>query len=928
MTKLKLSKLGAPVLLPVRAAQVALVAALVALVALVASAPLAAQTLTGSISGVVRDDQAAILPGASVTLTGRQGTQNQVSDSEGRYRFAALEPGTYELSVQLQGFQTTKQSELIITAGRNLEIDLTMKVGGVAENVTVVGESPVVDVKSSATETTISQDLLYSAPITRTAINVLNYAPGINSSSAYGGDSGSANSLLIDGVDTRDPSGGTAWSFYNYNIIQEIQFQGLGAPAEYGGFTGAVVNTITKSGGNRFTGLFDVLMTNSGLGSKNVPADVAAKNPNLADPAKTTSFWDLTTQIGGPIKQNKLFYFASAQRFLLETDPSGPVTRRHEVSPRLNLKLTWQPSSNDNFTGHLQYDAYNIIGRAGVSALIATDKLTNREDAPEYLWLGQWRHVFGANTFSEVKYTGWWGFYDLNPEVKDSYHIDENGLITGGQGWFYYADRDRHQVNASVTHYADKFGRHDLKFGAEFERSKTRDRYGYSNGFTFYDYGGVPYYAYSYGYDVSANNTRTSVFAQDSWRIGNRVSVNLGLRGDLIRGDHPDLGNVYSSNNWAPRLGISWDLMGDNRTVAKGTYGQYYEGAQTTLFTRAVPGVQDFVTYFVVDGDIHDLEEVSRSVLSVPYKVASDIKHPRVDEVTLAFERALSAGTRLVVTGIWRDSENFVNAVNPVSRWSVVNPTNQLTNQPIQLYRWANRTAADVGSNFIIQNVDGFQYFDSSGNLIGTAHPFRKYRAVMFVLSKRLANRWQAQASYVYSKTTGNVDNNGGQQVATRQFTTPNYALINAEGHNTNDRPHEFKLLGTYQIPVVDVAVNGYFRILSGRTYTPFQQFTNAELNMASAYRRPYLEPLGSRRLDKAALLDLRLEKVFRIEANQIGLYFDIENVTNSSNITSVLTRVPGTDISTQTGTVTLPFETPGALVSPRQMRIGLRWSF
>ena len=641
----------------------------------------------------MKDQQAGILPGATVTLTGRQGVQTQVVDAEGRYRFLALEPGTYQLSAELQGFQGNKQSDLVITAGRNLEIDLTMSLGGVAERVTVVADSPVVDVKSSATETTISQELLYAAPITRTAINVLNYAPGINSSSAYGGDAGSANSLLIDGVDTRDPSGGTPWSFYNYNIVQEFQFQGLGAPAEYGGFTGAVVNTITKSGGNRITGLFDVLMTNSGLGSTNVPDDIAEENPNLADPASTTKFWDVTAQIGGPIKENKLFYFASAQRFLLETDPSGPVTRRNEVSPRLNLKLTWQPTNNDNFTGHFQYDSYNIIGRPGVSSLIATDALTNREDAPEYLWLGQWRHIFGANTFSEVKYTGWWGFFDLNPEVNESIHFDEHGGISGGQGWFYYADRDRNQVNAAITHYADKFGRHDLKFGAEFERSKTRDRYGYTNGLSFYDYGGVPYYAYSYGYDISGTNNRISLFAQDSWRIGNRVTVNLGLRGDMIRGSNPDVGNVYSSNNWAPRLGLTWDLTGDNRTVAKASYGQYFEGAQTALFTRAVPGVQDFVTYFVVDGDVNNLEEIGRSVLSVPYKVADDIKHPRVDEVTLGFERAITAGMRLSVTGIWRDNKDFVNSVNPLARWSTVTVTNQLTNSPIQLYRWDNRTA-------------------------------------------------------------------------------------------------------------------------------------------------------------------------------------------------------------------------------------------
>src|SRR4030095_7489235 len=184
----------------------------------------------------------------------------------------------------------------------------------------------------------------------------------------------------------------------------------------------------------------------------------------------------------------------------------------------------------------------------------------------------------------------------MNPEGNEPVHLDENGLYTGGQGWFYWGDRDRHQVNASITHYADKFGKHELKFGAEFERSKTRDRYGYTNGFAYYDYGGVPYYAYSYGYDISANNHRQSFFGQDSWRVGNRVTVNAGFRGDFIRGTHDQLGTVYSSNNWAPRLGVAWDLTGDTRTVAKATYGWYYEGAQTQLFTRAVPGLEDFVT--------------------------------------------------------------------------------------------------------------------------------------------------------------------------------------------------------------------------------------------------------------------------------------------------------------------------------------------
>ena len=888
--------------------------------------PALAQTLTGSITGTVKDEQGAILPGVTVTLTGKQGSKTEVTDANGVYRFPALEVGTYAVSADLSGFQKAGFENIAISAGRELAIDLVMKVGGVSEAITVTGATPVVDVKSSATETTISQSLLFSAPITRTAINVINYAPGVSNSSAYGGGAGSGNALLIDGVDTRDPSGGTAWTFYNYNVVEEYQFQGLGAPAEYGGFTGAVVNTITKSGGNRFSGLFDYFGSGKGLGSNNVPDDVAAKNPNLADPAVTKSYHDITTQFGGPLKQNKLFFFASAQRFLLETDPTGGITKRHEVSPRLNVKLTWQPNASNNITGHLQYDAYNIIGRAGVSSLIATDDLTNQEDAPEYVWMTQYRHLFNSSTFAEVKYTGWWGFYDLNPKTTVSKHVDENGLVTGSQGWFYYADRTRDQVNASITHYADKFGRHELKFGAEFEHSTTRDRYGYNNGVYFYDYFG-PYLAYSYSYDLKGTNKRQSFFAQDSWHATNRLTINAGVRDDMYQGSNEQVGKVYGSNNWAPRIGAAFDLTGDNRTVLRGSYGLYYEGSQTQLFTRAVPGVSDYVTYEVLDNTYQNLVEIDRSP-AVLYKVADDIKHPRVDEATIGFERALTGSMRLQVTGIWRDNKNFVNSVAPDARWTPVNTTDE-TGKPITLYNWSNKSSSD--ENYVIQNVKGFQYLTPSGQVIGTVDPFRRYRALMLVLNKRYTNRWQAQISYVRANATGNVDNSSAAQVATRQFETPNLALVNSGGEASFTPKHEFKILGSYQIPKIEASINAYYVATSGLPYNHIQQFTNSLLNtsgLSSTYRRIPITERGDAHLPNLSQLDLRIEKNFTLGGtNRIGIYSDLANIFNQGIVTGVITRTQSVTLP-DGSSVSLPYGTPGALQGPRQIRIGARWSF
>ena len=242
-----------------------------------------------------------------MTLTGRTGSQTTVTDAERRYRFPALEPGMYRRRRSSPASSRTRQDNVSVSGtSATVDIDLEESSGPHGSDYGHWQTRPSSTSRAARRRRRCRRSSLRNAPITRTAINVLNYAPGINSSSAYGGDDGSANSLLIDGVDTRDPSGGTPWTFYNYNIVQEIQFQGLGAQAEYGGFTGAVVNTITKSGGNRFSGLFEVLGTNADLGiEQRLRRDRRRRTRRSPIPSQTTKYVDLTAQLGGPIKQNK-----------------------------------------------------------------------------------------------------------------------------------------------------------------------------------------------------------------------------------------------------------------------------------------------------------------------------------------------------------------------------------------------------------------------------------------------------------------------------------------------------------------------------------------------------------------------------------------------------------------------------------------------
>lgn len=935
-------------------------ACLILLLVLFAASPLLAQSLIGAVSGTVKDEQGGVLPGVTVTLTGKTGSRTATTDPVGVYRFPAVEPGTYEVVAELSGFQPRRQERVVISIGKQLSIDFVLKVTGRSEVVEVVGEAPVVDTKSTQTSNTISQDLLFNMPLGRFAPSLLDYAPGINEGSAFGGGSGTGgggigNALLIDGVETRDPEGGTAWSFINYNTIEEVQVQGLGAPAEYGAYSGAIINSVTRSGGNPFSGLFDAYYSKSGLSSDNRSADVRTGNPTL-EPSRVKDYLDWTAQLGGPIIKDKLFFFLSFQRYHQTSNPDGPRKNYDDLQHRGNFKITYQPNPNDNFMAYLEADDYNIRGRTGFDSTIETDPQTVSEDAPELIWNVQWRHLFGSKTFLEAKYLGWWGYYYLDPVTAGPRFYDgSTSSVRGSSGNFYYADRARNEGQLALTHFAEAFGQHNLKFGVQIERSKVRSRFGYPTGFNYYDltsaYPSGQYSAYSYGYDYQARNHRESFYAQDSWNPSSRLTINAGVRLDLMSGNSAAGDQLFKTTSPAPRLGFAWDVTGNHTTVLKGSYSQYYEAMFATYYEQALAGGrQDFVSC-TYDGSSHDpgcpagFYEWDRVPFSAAYKVDPNIKHPRVDEWTVGFERALTKDVRLSVTGIWRENKNTIDTVFPDARWTPVTlpiPDGPLAGQPLGLYKWTNR--ADTWTNGYITNVNGFQYLSPDGQVLATAHAYRRYQGLMFVLSKRLSNRWQAQASYVLSKTEGTVDNRGfGVNTGfSYQWQTPNLAIVNADGPTGYDMRHEVKVFATYRIPKIEVGVNAYYRFFSGYPNAPIVNFSGSANRQAlglsfypSAWRRPLAEPRGSFYYDSQSLLDLRLEKIFKLGdgKDRIALYADVNNVLNSGTLTRVVTRLDGSTVGTVTpDTPTcpceVPFQGPVAIVAPRQLTLGARWSF
>ena len=675
-----------------------------------------------------------------------------------------------------------------------------------------------------------------------------------------------------------------------------------------------MVNTITKSGGNAFSALQEYRYTGKDLRGDNISSTVTGENPTLLASGADSSK-DYTVQLGGPLARDKAFFFGSIQRYAIKEDPAGPRTIRTEVSPRFNVKLTFQPTTSDTFSVNGQYDQYNQTGRASFLATNdgTTDALSVEQDSPEYIWNGSYRKVIGGSSFFEAKLTGYWGYFDLDPKTPLPARLDDDGTWSGGAGYSAKYDRLRNQVNASFNRYLEAGGTHNFKFGVEIERSKIRNRYEYTDGVYYYDIGGQPYLAYGYGYDVEGTNKRTTAYVQDQWTIG-RVTANVGLRFDGIGGDGDDGNEYYGSNMWSPRLGLAWDVTGRGTSVMKAYYGYLYDGAVFSIWNRAVPGIGDYVTYEAFPGN--RLVEIDRVSGDSKYVVAEDIDHPRTEEFNVSYEQQLWGNWRATATYIRRSATNFTNSTLIDGTWAPTAFTNPKTNQPMTIYSWANRAA--IPQRFQIDNLDTVTYPGA-----GSIEADRDYHAGMFVLGRRFANRWQAQVSYVYSRTSGTVTSASQAAFATALWETPNTSLINRDGRVPLDRPHELKLFAGYQIPVIEVAVNASFRGTSGTTYTPFNRLAAARVNWTTS-QDVQLEPHGASRNDPIRILDLRIEKVFAYDVHRFGLYADVENTLNNGVVTVRNARYPSVGISGNT----VLFGSATAVTPARQITFGVRWSF
>jgi hypothetical protein len=911
---------------------------------------------TGAIRGVVLDDQNTPLPGVNVTLSGARlmGIRTVVTDRNGEFRFPAVPPGQYSLKAELQGFATVVQENVRLNTTMTLTLEIEMKPAAVEEEVTVIAQAPTVDVKSTETASvTLSNEILRNIPNSQFASDIVNLAPGVNNDVAYGAGDGRGISYQMDGVGVADPVGGTAWVFLDYNIVEEAKVMGIGLPAEYGNFTGVIFNLITKSGGNEFSGHFEVDFQGNKAREGELKASWPGSGfwgtennhmyvddfPELTSPLE--KLLDANAHLGGPIIKDKLWFFAGAQWYRSQDWVTGFPYAQDYKQPRFFLKLTSQVSAKTNVTLSGEYDNYNGTYR-GASATVHPDATVDQID-PEFVLNLNLTHIISPKTFVDFKAAYFDGYYNLEPrmgrDVNSHYFINDNPDIPGDQSRMryynaYYWDehpRSRFQANASLTHFAENFlqGDHDFKFGVEFERSRARDTSSYTgaNHFYYQDYWGYGYYgnysAYQYeGYNLPTQIMRAEGFVQDSWQLTDRLNVSLGLRASRLWGKiRGTTGYQYNAFRLAPRVGFTFDIFGDKTTVLKGHYGEFTDGMFTAILDRLSTGVSDWVLWYW-DPEGEEWYESYRSVHGT-WIMDDDMKHPFMRQFTVGIERELFKDTSLSITYINRSFHNFIGAYNALATYEPVSYTVDEIGKTFTLYDLTSGEDAE----WHISNLEAIKdlYQDSLGV---TFNPYRNYWGLEFLFNKRFSNKWQLLASYVYSQTKGTIRNSTYEDLGWgRDTADPNF-WINADGHVDYDPTHMIKIQGTYILPF-DISFNVYFRGITGDAWQ--QRYRTGSREFSQGRITFNTEEAGSHHYPIAKSLDLRLEKIFNLASKyKLGLMVDVFNVFNDDTIRDWGTRIgydwllpddPDYWASTQGHDLY-------SIVLPRRARVGIRLIF
>ncbi len=629
-----------------------------------------AQTTTSNVEGTVKDTNGAVISGAQVKLSGSTlGVERTiVTNEEGFYRFVAVPAGNYSVTVTQTGFNVSK-SEFEVTLNRTVTANMELKAGDVSSaEVTVTAEPPLIVTDSPATGMTVTPQQIRDLPVNgRNYLDLLQLVPGVavnrqadpegdNANPTLGERSGN-NNFFIDGHPNKDTVSGGAAAQFNQETIAEFQVLTTGYKAEFGQASGAIVNVITKSGGNQYHGVGSFFMRNEEFDASN------SLDPTKVEPPHLRRF-DYSLALGGPIIKDKMFFFGSAERITEDrqidfkyTDfgnatlnsliraienpfdyPSESQETRFFL--KLNEEFDWGQYGQHSFSQEFNYTNGNVRNYAPLSAGNSMPS-TRRDRGSRYLLIAAGDTMLIGDrgnpwiATARVAYRG-------EPSDNRPSHPETGGgtvmvpyalpviqplQIPSPLGSASFGTNQSasflDQVYVSATGNVNKrFGDHDIKFGWNFLSTKVNglDSRTLANQLyaTVPDLlafepaaAGIRLLQETAGItpandEIHLSNFYNALYLQDDWRILKNLTLNLGVRWD-------NDSEFDATKNFAPRIGATWGIT--SKTVVRGQLGIFYDqfrlgiaanvpqfgganqqAGQVLIFPRGLYGSPNFVS--------------------------------------------------------------------------------------------------------------------------------------------------------------------------------------------------------------------------------------------------------------------------------------------------------------------------------------------
>lgn len=884
-----------------------------ALVLLVATTAFAQNK--GRIMGTVTTGDGAVITGVKVTIASDALISRSVSVStneRGQFRFVLLPVGSFSIKFEKEGYKTVEQSGIELGFDATATINRTLESAEFSEVITISGEAPVVDKTSSTIGDKLDLEFLQNQPNTRDIWDLPNLTAGYNDDSGLGGVQDAGNTYNIDGINVSDPSTKTLAVDVNFEAVEQIDVSLFGANAEYGSFTGAALNVVTKSGGNEFSG-----EANYFAQRKDWVSDNTTEYERISTPAAA----DINTfglALGGPIMEDKVWFFANFNYLKDETERGtldGPLSVTNDPQ-RWYGKISgrWD-DRNITYASYMRYDrelSHRVYWPGSTAWNVNRESSLWQQMSESDTFLGQHSFVMSDDVIFEGRYAGYRTLFTLEPrggtEAPMLYDF-VNGVHLPGSNANRsdVNDRDRDNFLATVNYYNDEFyGNHSFKAGLEYESSLSSREF--SIEAIHYYAGNTPAYWFDFGhYTAPVRTQRMAGFAQDSWNVNDKLTLNLGFRIDStsLKADDPDIApigdeTIFTFNDPAYRLGFAYDLTGDGKTVIRGFVGRYYEGVvsgDTEAFVVTKP-TEDTYAWTGSSWVLIDSSGGSGNTT-----IDDDYSNQYSEGLTVGVERELLENVSGGVTFIYKRDRNIIGQISP-----------DFDADYIANYSYSNANGSYSGPVWL-NYVNGLRAVLTNpkpGDPGVDGELFRNYYGLAFDVNKRFSDNWSLRASYTYSRNTGTA----GQAFSAIQgfgnFSDPNY-WINADGRAQLERPHVFKASGTYIAPF-DIYISPAFSWQSGYAYA----ITHVAAGDTDAVIN--IKPVdGNDRYDAQMNLDLRLEKAFVIaDRYRVGVLFDIFNVFNDDAVTAFFSR----NIESSN------FQVPSTVVAPRIYQIGARIIF